>query len=61
MTNSEGLALQKQMLKHLTGKTPKKKKVIIEVLPWVVENCKPAICRSSMSSCSKKTDMHAIT
>jgi hypothetical protein len=25
MTNSEGLALQKQMLKHLTGKTPKKK------------------------------------
>ena len=24
MTNSEGLALQKQMLKHLTGKAPEK-------------------------------------
>jgi len=43
MTNSEGLALQKQMLKTFEGEIPKKK-LSINILPWVVENCKAAIC-----------------
>jgi hypothetical protein len=60
MTKSEGLALQKQLLKHLTGQAPEKE-MVIEVLTWAVENCKPTNCLNGMNSCSEKTDMHAIT